>query len=349
MKKTIINSACALALLSGTALYAAAPTVTVTEHLVPTNNAAPFGIVAGATAILPANQVMWFTEMNTNKIATMDQNGKLTEYALTAQNIKPTEIALGADNKVWFIGQGIDANKPSYVLHFDGTDIGEFYQVPKGVPIRIQPINTKIDDNQVAILTTRTSADPASIIKLKYDKTVPGRIVATTYATKITSDVSGFAIDANNDFLYGSWGADVNQINLMTITGSPGSPYIINAKTGIKFITTAKDGTVWFTTGDGRIGKVTLPDHAISLYAAPNIGEGGALTEGPDGAIWFTEYGKDGADSKIARLDPLDPAHITETKTPTASTLGRIALSYDGKGLWFTETSANKIAQITLS
>jgi streptogramin lyase len=66
----------------------------------------------------------------------------------------------------------------------------------------------------------------------------------------------------------------------------------------------------------------------------------GGITTGPDGNIWFTEFGA----SKIGRITPAGT--ITEFPIAASSNPEMIALGSDGN-LWFPEVTANKIGRIT--
>ena len=69
-----------------------------------------------------------------------------------------------------------------------------------------------------------------------------------------------------------------------------------------------------------------------------------AIAAGPDGNLWFTEYG--GGVGKIGRITTTGA--ITEYATPTAlSGPWAIAAGPDGN-MWFTELIANKIAKAIL-
>jgi streptogramin lyase len=65
------------------------------------------------------------------------------------------------------------------------------------------------------------------------------------------------------------------------------------------------------------------------------------MTAGPDGALWFTDSGR----NAIGRLDTL--GNVKEYALPTAhANPSGIASAADG-ALWFTETAADKIGRIT--
>ncbi|MEO8658939.1 MAG: hypothetical protein ABI693_10730 [Bryobacteraceae bacterium] len=68
-----------------------------------------------------------------------------------------------------------------------------------------------------------------------------------------------------------------------------------------------------------------------------------ALTQGPDGAVWFTEYGA----SKIGRITTAGAITEFAIPTPDSAPYG-ITVGPDG-ALWFTEYFTNKIGRITLA
>jgi len=124
-----------------------------------------------------------------------------------------------------------------------------------------------------------------------------------------------------------------------------------DAPTGI---TAGPDGNVWFT-GAGSIGRITpagsithfpIPPTEVVLPppAPPLTGSSPyAITTGPDGNLWFTEWLAD----KIGRITP--SGTITQFQIPTAdSDPYGITVGPDGN-LWFTEERGDKIGRITPS
>ena len=82
----------------------------------------------------------------------------------------------------------------------------------------------------------------------------------------------------------------------------------------------------------GTIAEYTIPTAASN----PN-----AMAVGPDGNVWFTEYGG----NKVAKVTPT--GSFTEYPVPTAAgNPNAMAVGPDGN-LWFTEFSGNKVAKVT--
>ena len=106
-------------------------------------------------------------------------------------------------------------------------------------------------------------------------------------------------------------------------------------------IAIAKDGTLWYTSTDGHIGR-RLPTGEVKQFEVPTPdSRPQGITIGPDGNIWFTEQHAD----RIGRMTPAGvftefvlplgsaPASITATKTE----------------IWFTEFSRGRIGRMSLT
>jgi virginiamycin B lyase len=125
-----------------------------------------------------------------------------------------------------------------------------------------------------------------------------------------------------------------------------------NAASGPAGITTGPDGAVWFTeeqpgptapggSGGNRIGRITTSGAITEVPIPTTSAQPAEITTGPDGAIWFTEFGK----SQIGRLDPATNS-ITEYPVLLGSGPDGITVGPDG-ALWFTEFQASQIGRIT--
>ncbi len=68
-----------------------------------------------------------------------------------------------------------------------------------------------------------------------------------------------------------------------------------------------------------------------------------SIVAGPDGALWFTEFGG----NRIGRISPAGAATDFAVPTPASQPFS-IAVGADGR-LWFTEVNGNKIGQVTTS
>jgi virginiamycin B lyase len=109
-------------------------------------------------------------------------------------------------------------------------------------------------------------------------------------------------------------------------------------------ITVGPDNHIWFTeTGLNQIGELDpsgLPNPGVVEYGPTGSGPSD-ITAGPDGRMWFTESG-----ANTVGAIPLDgPASAISHYGPTGAEPSGITNT--GAGLWFTESSAAQIAQIT--
>jgi virginiamycin B lyase len=99
---------------------------------------------------------------------------------------------------------------------------------------------------------------------------------------------------------------------------------------------------VWFSEQRGnRIAKIaTAPGATPTEYTIPTTVNPHGFTFGPDGNIWFTEFGSTG----IGRMTPGG----TFAEFPDGTQSWRIVPGADNN-LWFTENEASKIGRVTLA
>src|SRR5262249_35670878 len=82
----------------------------------------------------------------------------------------------------------------------------------------------------------------------------------------------------------------------------------------------------------------------ITQFRIPTAGSfPQAITRGPDGNLWFTEY----IGNRIGRIMPT--GSVTEFPLPTANSAPLGITSGPDGNLWFTETDANQIGRITVA
>lgn len=112
-------------------------------------------------------------------------------------------------------------------------------------------------------------------------------------------------------------------------------------------ITGSTTGYVWFTEpSDDTIGRISAAG-VVTEYGLPTTYEDPrGITDGPDGAVWFTQSGGHTGAEGIGRID----ASGTITEFPLADGTGPYGITTgpnDGN-LWFTETAVNwTVAKIT--
>jgi len=135
-----------------------------------------------------------------------------------------------------------------------------------------------------------------------------------------------------------------NQIGVIKLTGTPPTPTGISANSGPVGITSA-DGYLWFTQNlTDQIGRLDPSTGQISEYSVPSTKThflttlDSRIVLGPDGNLWFTEFGA------ILAFDPKNPGSgttlsVVETVTlPGGSNEEPFGLTAGpGDTIWYTE------------
>jgi streptogramin lyase len=317
------------------AVPAAGETGSVVEYAIPTASAGPVSIVTGPDGAL------WFTEIAANKIGRITPAGEFMEFPIPTPNSQPDEIDVGPDGNLWFaeiLGNKIGRITPSGV-------ITEFVvPTPNSRPTVVAPGT----DGNVWFTERGTAAVTAT--------TSPGKKIGRVILA--TGEVQEFVLPTT--VLLPALGPDQGRRPL-GITAGP-------------------DRNMWFTEERmNQIGRIVPETGEITEFKLPDFEvrrQPFEITAGPDGNVWFTEV----AGNKIGRIT-MD-GEITEFVVPTAaagantirrgpdpnaavdcaylrslnpgafetrfggfgSCVARLATT---KTLWFTETNANRIAQIT--
>lgn len=149
-------------------------------------------------------------------------------------------------------------------------------------------------------------------------------------------------------------GRDIGRI---TTTGSV-STFPLPSGIGLATaITTGPDGALWFTTynteGDNTIGRLTTSGQ-FTIFTDPSLGTGISpadnhqnlwdITTGPDGALWFSSYNLEPAESWIGRITTTGV--VTEYQIPFAGFAQPLVAGPDG-AIWF--GAGNVIGRVTTS
>jgi streptogramin lyase len=152
-----------------------------------------------------------------------------------------------------------------------------------------------------------------------------------------------------DDMIAGSdgnmWFASMGHIDEMTTSGKVIARY--PTPHGVSQLTQGAEGDIWFTRNENAIYKMT-PSGVVTEYTVVpppgDFSEPGALVAGPDGNIWFTDWGS-GLYSAIWKITPsgeMTKYMLSRSAAPSAITVGP-----DGN-LWFSEGGA-RIGKITTS
>jgi virginiamycin B lyase len=132
-----------------------------------------------------------------------------------------------------------------------------------------------------------------------------------------------------------------NRIGFITPAGQA-TTYRLPAGSDTGDLTVGPDGNAWFLeSGANRIGRCT-PGGAITSYPIPSPDAmPTSIVAGPDGALWFTEYGPA---NQIGRITTAGV--VTEFPLPNPDSLPRSITAGPDGALWFIE-GAHTIGRIT--
>jgi streptogramin lyase len=282
------------------------------------------------------------------KVSRVSKPGALTEYVIPTANSRPSSIVSGPDGAMWFVERV--GNKIGRL-----TVSGEFteYSIPTA---RSFPSNIT------------AGADGALWFAEPNVKKI-GRLTTTGSFREFDVRHHPYAITSGPDGAL--WVADFGEIGRVSFSGAFTEftlPSTVN--NGPYDITTGPDRSLWFALSEqttftstltgarftGSIARMTTSG-VFRKYTIPtaNIRTTG-ITNGPDGAIWFTESDQGDDDTrrgvrrmggKVGRMTT--SGTFTEFAIPTAdSAPGSITAGPDG-ALWFTEGKGNKIGRVSTS
>ncbi|HTU82478.1 MAG TPA: hypothetical protein VMF61_10135, partial [Candidatus Acidoferrales bacterium] len=143
---------------------------------------------------------------------------------------------------------------------------------------------------------------------------------------------------------------NASAVGRMTLAGKMSGQYRVDASCCLQYIHKGPGKALWFAAsnpavpeaGADEIARINIKGAvtAFKFRAATPIP--GDVAEGPDGAIWFTQY----TAGKIGRMTPAGKV-TNEYTTPTKRSSPSGIVEGPDHALWFTEVAANKIGRIT--
>ena len=153
------------------------------------------------------------------------------------------------------------------------------------------------------------------------------------------------------------WAVEANADNIARI-GTDGSIKQIPLPPGSApaQITTASDGTVWFTeNGTDSLGQITDANGDVTQHPLPALGAGTTrgvwgIAPGPGGSIWFTEQSSNAigelTSSGVLHEYPIPVTGVVAGQKLTTSDPFGITEGPDG-AMWFTMALAHEIGHVT--
>ncbi len=261
----------------------------ITEFVVPTAKSSATGITASA------DNTLWFTERQSNKIGQITAGG-VVDYAIRTANSQPTSIAMGSDGALWFTESA-------------GNRIGRITTSGQIKEITLQHPESAPWD---------IVAGPGGALWFTEEQgNRIGRIITTgnilEFAVPTTnSGPNSITVGPDGALWFTEYYGD--KISRIDTNGHVKEFALPTAKSFPVGITAGPDGALWFTeAASGKIGRITTDGH-ITEFIPPTLKSGPShITAGPDGALWFTEA----ASGKIGRITT--DGHITELTLPTSS------------------------------
>jgi len=361
-----------------------------TFNFIATGINGPTGITTGPDG------AMWFTNRTNESIGRITTTGTVSNFSRKLIR-HPDQIVTGSDGALWYtsvdnsIGRittagvvttftGPGVSRPSGIVA--GPDGAVWFTNSTGNSIgRITPSGT------ISITTDPSIAQPQRITlgadgALWFTNTAQGRYsigrITTSGVVSAFTDASivnpaGIATGADGNV----WFVDnYRTVSRITPTGTVTAFSLPDPQTIGGSIAAGPDGSLWFNTLYGRIGRITttgtvtiFPDFQINCSTGYYKC---AMTGGPDGAVWFTNYssnsigrvsatdsvtiyggavrpsgpmisGPDGAlwfanGGTIGRLTT--DGTVTNYPIPSASKIAGIATGPDGK-IWFTNSNGD--------
>jgi streptogramin lyase len=275
---------------------------TITAFPLPSYTA-PTGIVAGPDGAL------WFCEYQTHKIARMTTAGVVTNEYPTAGS--PAGITVGPDGALWFADQSVDmigsiAPGASAVSEHGGLTAGsnvrDIVSGPDG-----DLWFTELSKNQIGQMTS------AGVLVNQFPTSVSG------------GAPFGIAAGPDGRLWFGNSGLGVGRVSAMTVAGAVSSYGTPDPGVSTLGITAGPDGALYYseTFIGGSIVRIAHDGSGTSIraYPLPDGGQPNDITLGPDGNIWFVDFGKDA----IGKMIPdVPPVVATGAATGVGSSIARL-------------------------
>ena len=276
-----------------------------------------------------SGKLYWFTEKNTDNIASITTAGVITTYGVPTQYAQPAGITVGPDGAIWF-------------AELSGNNIGRLsasgsiqeFSVPSSYacPYRI----TSGPDGDLWF--TENCAN-------KIGRLNPKTNIFTEYALASGAAPGGIASGPGGLWFCEEGGHAVGVIS----TSGKIKLYSVNPSASVPDdIAQGYDKLMWFTDyGDNSVDSITTkgkitPYTVPTSEAIPLI-----ISKGPDEALWFSENAT--TSNNIGEIITKGTAtgKITEYTVPGSGSLRlRGIASGADKAVWFTAPGINSVGRL---
>ena len=305
------------------------PPCTPNVDCYPYSNSDVLGMVGN-----PVDGNVWFTEGDSDVIGKITPAGVVTRYHLPKVIPTPTPTSYqttyepqymlqGPDGKLYFnLGDHDGVGRIDPAAQFPDTSFQYWNLPPDGFGSTKEPLFVAVSGS-------------ATTVRIWVAETEPHQVSAGVWRCSIARlDPSIGSPDGWTEFNYDclSTGPD---------TGNP--------PTGL---TLGSDGNIWFTTDDGRLGKILVNSTdpaSIQFFDVPN-GVHGRILNGPDNKLWWAGSEQVGWVNTTVTASPA-PSDSMSWNMPSGLDISRMAVGPDGN-IWLTEGDSgnnNFVARVTLS
>ena len=293
----------------------------------------PIGIIEGSDGAL------WYTNAELSSIGRITAAGKITHYTDPGLT-RPFGIAAGPDGALWFT----NGSDPGSIGRITTSGALTFYRAPRiSEPdwIAAGPDDTLWFTNESGGGFTTPSIERLSTAGTLTTFTAP----SISAPTGIAAGPDGALWFVNSE--YGATKA--GSIGRITTSGTV-TEFTYPGSYEPKDITAGPDHSMWFINGTigssvdpSSIERITMggavTDFVNSEFGglgSDYLGGGGGIVEGPDGALWFIDYGSPAsADISVVGRMTAGGA-LTTYVTPGRDVPANEIASGPGNTLWFT-------------
>jgi virginiamycin B lyase len=298
----------------------------------------PIGIVAGSDGAL------WYTNAGSpTSIGRITTAGKITHYT-DSQMTRPFGIAAGPDGALWFTNGG----DPGSIGRITKSGVLTFFHAPR----ISEPDWIAAGPNDTLWFTNESGGGytTPSIEKL----TTTGTL--TTFTAPSISAPAGIAEGPDGAMWFVNSvysGTNAGSIGRITTSGVV-TKYSYPGSYQPKDITAGPDHSMWFTNGTlgssvnpSSIERITMGgvvtdfvNSGFGTLGSAYLGGGGGIVEGPDGALWFIDYGSPATTdiSVVGRMTA--GGAVTTYVTPDRNVPANEIARGSGNALWFTMGTA---------
>jgi virginiamycin B lyase len=257
---------------------------------------------------------LWFTEFGGNRIGRIDTAGNITEFSNAGGN--PSGITAGPGG-LWYTAQGSNSIRRITV---NGT-IDAIYPITTS---NSEPSDIVFAEGRLWFTESHPSVNKIGALDPSIPPAPSGQPQPIVeYGTTAGSEPSGIIVTAGGILWFTEPG--INAIGRITTAGAltefPG------AGVSASGIAAGRDGALWYTLGfagvgvctpgpgEHAIGRITSAGSFTNKFATPTpSSDPSDITEGPDGALWFTEY----CGNKVGRIVTAPDVPVIPPPPPVA-------------------------------